>query len=635
MSLNDPIRRVSVVSTGAVQIRPDHVSSTWRPMFLWLLTSRQWTGPRPINAFVIEHRDGVVLFDTGQDRASVTEPDYFPGGIAKVLYDRLARFEISPEETLSAGLDRLGYAAGDVHTAVLSHLHQDHIGGLGELGQADIVVSQTEWDTLSGPLPQMRGLMTRHIDLPGLRWKRIQPAPCDEPSLSHFAGSYDLFGDGSLMLLPTPGHTPGSMSLLVRQARQPPLMMVGDLTYDVHVFEDGHVPGVGSRRRLRAASAMVKTMRQQMPDLVILPAHDPGAADRLAQATGSTPSTPRQLSVKSPTRSSTHQNQSTLGDEMVINTLEEAHAGDTTQWIRVRGEKASNPVLLLIQQGPGLPMINEVRRFERILGLAQDFTVVYWDQRGCGRSLRDAKARADISVKRMVSDTVSLLESLRDRFGAKTYVAGFSLGATIGAYAAAQRPDLVATLVAVGMDIDGVAASNSAYDFALGSARQRGNKRATRQLEAIGPPPHLKTKQFSTRVRWASNFGGVTRNETYGTVVRGLLISLFFSSDYSNGDVIRTVRGITATQAALLPELAEMDMVRSLPHLDVPVVMVQGRQDKVAPGEAAQRYFSSLEAPSKQLVWFENSAHTPHLEEPVKFRDLLTRVRAGQLATRT
>jgi N-acyl homoserine lactone hydrolase len=286
MSLNDPIRRVSVVSTGHVQIRPDHVSSTWRPMFLWLLTSRKWTGSRPINAYVIEHRDGVVLFDTGQDRASVTEPDYFPGGITKVLYERLARFEISPEETLRVGLDRLGYAVGDVRTAILSHLHQDHIGGLGELGQAEIVVSQTEWDTLSSPLPEQRGLMTRHIDLPGLRWNRVQPAPTDDPGLSPFAGSHDLFGDGSLVLLPTPGHTPGSLSLLVRQPGQPPLMMVGDLTYDVHVFENGQVPGVGSRRKMREASAMVKRLRQELPDLVILPAHDPGASDRLALATG-------------------------------------------------------------------------------------------------------------------------------------------------------------------------------------------------------------------------------------------------------------------------------------------------------------------------------------------------------------
>jgi glyoxylase-like metal-dependent hydrolase (beta-lactamase superfamily II) len=249
MNPNEAIRRVSVVSTGNVQIRPDHVSSTWRPMFWWLLSSRQWTGPRPINAYVIEHRDGVVLFDTGQDRASVTDPDYFPGGVAKVQYDRLARFEIAPEETLSAGLGRLGYTAGDVHTAILSHLHQDHIGGLGE------------------------------------------PAPTNDPDLSSCAGSHDLIGDGSLVLLPTPGHTPCSMSLLVRQAGHRPLLMVGDLTYDVHVLEEGHVPGVGSRRRLRQATSMVNKLRTRMPDLVILPAHDPGAADRLAHATGESPVT--------------------------------------------------------------------------------------------------------------------------------------------------------------------------------------------------------------------------------------------------------------------------------------------------------------------------------------------------------
>jgi glyoxylase-like metal-dependent hydrolase (beta-lactamase superfamily II) len=291
MTSKDPIRRVSVVSTGHVKIRPDHVSSTWRPTYWWLLTSRHWTGPRPINAYVIEHRDGLVLFDTGQDRASVTGEDYFPGGFTRVLYDRLASFEIAPEETLSIGLDRLGYAVGDVRTAIVSHLHQDHIGGLPELGQADIVVSQTEWDTLSSPLPEMRGLMTKHIDNPGLRWQRIEPEPTDDPGLSPFRACHDLFGDGSLVLLPTPGHTSGSMSLLVRRPGRPSFVMVGDLTYDVHVFDDGHVPGVGSRRRLRESTAKISKLRERMPDLVVLPAHDPGAADRLRQATGQAPVT--------------------------------------------------------------------------------------------------------------------------------------------------------------------------------------------------------------------------------------------------------------------------------------------------------------------------------------------------------
>jgi pimeloyl-ACP methyl ester carboxylesterase len=317
---------------------------------------------------------------------------------------------------------------------------------------------------------------------------------------------------------------------------------------------------------------------------------------------------------------------------MAVDSLEAIRAGDTTQWIRIRGADASNPALLLIQQGPGLPMINEARRFERLLGLEQVFTVVYWDQRGCGRSLRGREGRTGVTMDLMVADTVLLLECLSNRFGGKTNIAGFSFGAAIAALAAARRPDLVATFVATGMDIDGAAAANGAYEFALRTARQRGNRRATRQLEAIGPPPHLTSKQFGTRVRWASNFGGVTRNQTYATLARGLVSSLMRSADYSAGDVIRTVRGVTATQAALLPDLATMDLTRTLPRLDAPVVMLQGRHDEVAPGESAQQYASSLQAPRKQLIWFENSAHTPHLDEPAKFRDVLLGIRDSKLA---
>ena len=310
-----------------------------------------------------------------------------------------------------------------------------------------------------------------------------------------------------------------------------------------------------------------------------------------------------------------------------IDSLESIQIRGTTQWIRVRGTDAGNPVLLLIQQGPGLPVINEARRSGIVPGLEQMFTVVYWDQRGCGLSLRKRMDRGGLSLEQLTSDTVSLLGFLRDRFGAKSYVAGFSFGAALGAYAAGQRPDLVEVLVATGMDVDGAAAGQGAYDFALSAARRRGNRRAIRQLEAIGPPPHLEAKQFATRVRWAANFGGVTTGETYATLSRGLLASLARSPDYSAADIIRTVRGIGATQAALLAELASMDLAASLPRIDVPVVMVQGRHDQVAPGAAAQRYATTLQAPSKRLVWFENSAHTPHLDEPGKFRDLLLEVR--------
>jgi pimeloyl-ACP methyl ester carboxylesterase len=313
----------------------------------------------------------------------------------------------------------------------------------------------------------------------------------------------------------------------------------------------------------------------------------------------------------------------------VIDSLESVQLGGISQRIRVRSADPSNPVLLLMQQGPGLPIINEARSFEQVLGLEKDFTVVYWDQRGTGLSLR---RQAPVSAARMVDDTVALLELLRDRSGGKTFVAGFSFGATFAAQAAAQRPDLVAALVATGMDIDIPAAEIHAYDFALSTARQRGKRRAIRQLEAIGPPPHLDVKQFTTRARWAANFGGVESGANFMSVFRDLLASLVRSPDYSVAEVIRAMRGISASQAALLPQLADTDLVRTMPRLDVPIVMAQGRLDQVAPGDAAQRFHDSLIAPSKRLVWFEKSAHSPHVEEPGKFRDLLMNTKASHFA---
>jgi pimeloyl-ACP methyl ester carboxylesterase len=109
---------------------------------------------------------------------------------------------------------------------------------------------------------------------------------------------------------------------------------------------------------------------------------------------------------------------------VAIDALEAVSVGGMTQWMRVRGRDAANPVLLLMQLGPGVPIINEARRFEQEVGLEDVLTVVYWDQRGTGLSLRDREHAGDLSPDRMVADTVSMLELLQDRFGSSPFVAG-------------------------------------------------------------------------------------------------------------------------------------------------------------------------------------------------------------------
>ena len=320
---------------------------------------------------------------------------------------------------------------------------------------------------------------------------------------------------------------------------------------------------------------------------------------------------------------------------MEIDVLEPVQLGGITQWIRTRGTDRANPVLLLMQQGPGLPIINETRAWEQRLGLEKYFTVIYWDQRGTGLSalpLVRGQGRFEITPDLMVADTVVLLELLRDRYGRKTFIAGFSFGATYAVQAAAARPDLVAGIVATGMDIDVPRAEQHMYDWALAQARQRGNQRATTQLEKIGPPPHLDAKQFTTRARWITNFGSVTVGATWNSQARTLAASLLRSPDYTPAAALRTIRGFTSSQAALLPLLASTDLVTTLPVLEVPIILAQGRLDQVAPGAATQRFYDTLTAPSKQLIWFDHSAHTPQYDEPAKFRDVLLTLRAGDLA---
>ena len=269
-----PIRRFERISTGRVDIHPQHAYGSIAPSYWWILTSRQWLTGLPINVYVIEHRDGLVVFDTGQDRASVTDPGYFPRGPLGLVYKRLARFDIPEDQTFASQLRAIGYDPADVDVAVISHLHQDHIGGLVDLPNAQIVLTREEQATMSGLLPEANGILRSHLDFPADRWRTIEfEGLADVPG---FERGFDLFGDGSLALLPTPGHTPGSMSLLVRDPGMSPSLLVGDVTYDAGaMLANGTIPGVGDRSQLADTTRRIRHLSSTMPDLRILAAHDP------------------------------------------------------------------------------------------------------------------------------------------------------------------------------------------------------------------------------------------------------------------------------------------------------------------------------------------------------------------------
>jgi N-acyl homoserine lactone hydrolase len=282
--MSSQVLRVGRFSTGTVDIHPQHAYRGRSPMYWWILASKRWLTARPINVYVIEHSDGLVVFDTGQDRASVTDGEYFPGGPTGLIYRRLARFHVSEDETVTSGLASLGYQPSEVTTAVISHLHQDHIGGISELAHADLLVSADEWRSHMRPLAGSRGYLRSHIDVPGWNWRQLEFPRLADTALQPFTHGHDLFGDGSLVILPAPGHTPGSISMFVRRPGAVPLLLVGDLTYDIHALEEGVHGGVGSHRRLRQTREKVLALQSSHPGMRILAAHDPHAARLLDTA---------------------------------------------------------------------------------------------------------------------------------------------------------------------------------------------------------------------------------------------------------------------------------------------------------------------------------------------------------------
>ena len=282
-SLSPAIKAVHVITTGYVEQHKEHRYGTSKPLMWWVLTSRSWV-KAPITAYAIEHRDGLVLFDTGVAPALVSDPDYINSPIGRFILKKVFRFHIGPEDALDKRLEAIDLAAADVRKVVISHLHFDHIGGISHVPQAELLVSRDEWRQLAAPHPERDWVLREHIELPGTNWQPIEFVPTDDPLLAPFGACYDCMGDGSMVLLPTPGHSPGSMSMLVRSQGLPPLLFVGDLTYELEPLYNDQVPGIGDAEQLKTSFAKVRGLQKALPDLVVLPSHDPSSAETLATA---------------------------------------------------------------------------------------------------------------------------------------------------------------------------------------------------------------------------------------------------------------------------------------------------------------------------------------------------------------
>lgn len=292
--------------------------------------------------------------------------------------------------------------------------------------------------------------------------------------------------------------------------------------------------------------------------------------------------------------------------------------GGADQWVMIRGRSVENPLLVILHGGPGSSETVLFRSYNA--SLEDSFTVVYWDQRGAGRSYNNAIPAGSMSVDRFVADLNELVDRLLGRFGKRRVVIlGHSWGSALGVVYASRFPGKVAAYVGVGQVADMAASEAASYAFALAKAEERRHRKAIRQLCAIGPPPHTLAT-VGTERRWLTAMGGVFGpNQSLARLVwRGLT-----SPEASVLDLIRLIQGSRFSLRHLWPELIASNLQRNFRRFEMPVIFLLGRLDMQVVSSVAAAYFDVIEAPHKELVWFENSGHMAPFEEPELFNRVM------------
>ena len=278
--------------------------------------------------------------------------------------------------------------------------------------------------------------------------------------------------------------------------------------------------------------------------------------------------------------------------------------GDIDQWIQIRGDDRANPVLLLLNGGPGFSTISDTRTFR---SWEKQFTIVMWDQRGEGRTFQKSgpEGTGPMTIERMTGDGIEVAEYLRGHLHKdKIVVLGFSWGSILGVRMVKQRSDLFAAYVGSGQVTDEAATMAASYPLVLARGRSLGNREAEKELVAAGPPPYDPLEKSKAWLIWSNELdpGRLKRPITAGlpwAIIESRLA-------YRKGG---EAAGADYSIRSLYREMLQVNLPALGFKFEVPVVIIQGSGDLVVVTALAKDYFDNISAPHKDFVLLPGDGH--------------------------
>jgi pimeloyl-ACP methyl ester carboxylesterase len=292
--------------------------------------------------------------------------------------------------------------------------------------------------------------------------------------------------------------------------------------------------------------------------------------------------------------------------------------GGIEQKMIIRGRNRQNPVILFLHGGPGsteFPFSEDLR-----VVMENDFTICWWEQRGAGMSYSADIDPSTMTLEQLVSDTAELSNYLRNTFDQeKIFLMGHSWGTFLGMHVVQKYPDLFCAYIGIGQISNQFESEKIAYDYMLEKAREAKDKNLEKALLkfSLVDENSLSMDYMAVRSTGMNKLGiGLMHN---GKTMGHMIFEVLTCRVYTFQEKINWIIGSRYSLEHLWAVVPVTDLNSTVPIVEIPVFIIQGKYDYQVSTTLAEHYFKNIDAPYKQFYVFENSAHSPCFEEPEKF----------------